>query len=180
MNKRRKLVIALCVNALTAPLVTFAQQQPAKPFVQEASKEASAAGLFVAHSQDNPSRLWAGLDATVEETQRDGRVSIFKIHIHAGGRGANAGRFFICTMLSLAKQRGYVSYMNADPVDGRHVVIFLEKYDEDVQAIIDSGYREYEFYGRRGAKKKAVQLAVWERLNAEEVAQLEQLCAAAR
>ena len=128
-------------------------------------KVCSSAGLFVARSQDNPGRLWAGLDATVEETQRDGRVSIFKIHIHAGGRGANAGRFFICTMFSLAKQRGYVSYRNADPIDGNLVVIFLEKYDEDVQAIIDSGYREYKFFRPMVAK---------------EVAQLEQLCAAAR
>jgi hypothetical protein len=127
--------------------------------------DSKAGELFVAHSRDNPSRLWAGLDATVEETQRDGRVSTFKIHIHAGGRGANAGRFFICTMFSLAKQRGYVSYMNANPIDGRHVVIFLEKYDEDIQAIIDGGYREYEFFRRPGAK---------------EVAQLEQLCAAAK
>lgn len=180
MNNRRKLIVALGAGVLAASLVTFAQQQPANPSVQEDSKRDSAAGLFVARSQDKPSRLWAGLDATVEETQRDGKVSIFKNHIHAGATAANYGRFFICTMFSLAKQRGYVSYMNADPIDGRHVVIFLEKYDEDVQAIIDSGYREYEFYGRRGAKKKAVQLAVSERLNAEEVAQLEQLCAAAR
>ena len=165
MKNRRKLIVALGAGVLAAPLVTFAQQQPAKPSVQEASKRGSAAGLFVAHSRDNPSRLWAGLDATVEETQRDGRVSIFKDHIHAGGTAGNAGRFFICTMFSLAKQRGYVSYMNANPIDGRLVVIFLEKYDEDIQAIIDSGYREYEFFRRLGAK---------------EVAQLEQLCAAAK
>lgn len=141
------------------------QQQSAKPSVQEASKRGSAAGLFVARSQDNPSPLWTGLDATVEETHKDGRVSIFKIHEHAGRTPGNAGRFFICTMFSLAKQRGYISYRNANPIDGRHVVIFLEKYDEDIQAIIDNGYREYEFFGHLGAK---------------EVARLEQMCALAR
>ena len=124
--------------------------------------DAKADERFVAHSRDNPSQLWAGLDATVEETQRDGRVSIFKIHIHAGGTAGNAGRFFICTVLSLAKQRGYVFYSNAKPIDGRHVVILLKEYDEDIQAIIDSGYREYEFFERAGAKA---------------VALLEQLCA---
>ncbi len=119
--------------------------------------------LFVANSRDNPSRLWAGLDATVEETQRDGRVSIFKVHRRGGGEAA-AGRFFICTVLLLAKQRGYVSYSNAKPIDGRSVVIFLKEHDEDILALIDSGYREYEFF---------------ERVGAEGWATLEKLCAAA-
>jgi len=132
------------------------QQQAAKRSVQEASKGGSTAGLFVARSRDNPAPLWAGLDATVEEIQKDGRVSIFKMHEHAGVSPGNAGRFFICMMFSLAKQRGYVSYMNANPIDGRLVVIFLREYDEDVQAIIDNGYREYEFFGRLGAKEVAL------------------------
>jgi hypothetical protein len=119
--------------------------------------------LFVAHAQENPNRLWAGLDATVEETQRDGRVSIFKVHRRGGGEAA-AGRFFICTVLLLAKQRGYVSYSNAKPIAGRSVVIFLKKHDEDIHSLIDSGYREYEFF---------------ERIGAEGFAMLEQLCAAA-
>lgn len=120
--------------------------------------------LFVANSRDNPSRLWAGLDATVEETQRDGRVSIFRVHDGGGSGVGAAGRFFVCTVLLLAKQRGYVSYSNAKPIDGRSVVIFLKEHDEDIQALIDSGYREYEFF---------------ERVGAEGWATLEKLCAAA-
>ncbi|MCH8096889.1 MAG: hypothetical protein IID53_07405 [Proteobacteria bacterium] len=75
-----------------------------------------------------------------------------------------AGRFFVCTVLLLAKQRGYVSYSNTNPIDGRSVVIFLKEHDEDIQALIDSGYREYEFF---------------ERVGAEGWATLEKLCAAA-
>ena len=120
--------------------------------------------LFVAHSRDNPSPLWADLDATVEETQRDGRVSIFKVHRHRRVVGAADGRFFICTVLLLAKQRGYVNFSNAEPIDGRSVVIFLKEHDEDVQGLIDSEYREYEFF---------------ERVDAEGFALLEQLCVTA-
>ena len=120
--------------------------------------------LFVAHSRDNPSVLWHhGLDATLEETQRDGRVSIFKLHKRRGTEGAE-GRFFICTVLSLAKQRGYVNYSIAELIAGRIVVIFLKEHDEDIQAIIDSGYREYEFGERAGA---------------EDIAMIEEMCAAA-
>ncbi len=67
-------------------------------------------------------------------------------------------------MMSLAKQRGYVNYSIAETIDGRDVVIFLKEHDEDIQAIIDSGYREYEFSERAGA---------------EVIATLEELCAAA-
>ena len=126
--------------------------------------DAKADELFVAHSRDTPSRLWADLDATVEETQRDGRVSIFKIHKHRRVVGAADGRFFNCTVLLLAKQRGYVNFSNAEPIDGRHVVIFLKEHDEDVQGLIDSEYREYEFF---------------ERVDAEGFALLEQLCVTA-
>ena len=126
--------------------------------------DAKADELFVAHSRDNPSVWWHhGLDATFEETQRDGRVSIFKLHKRRGTEGA-AGRFFICTVLSLAKKRGYVNYSIAETIDGRDVVIFLKEHDEDIQAIIDSGYREYEFDERAGAA---------------DIAMVEEMCAAA-
>ena len=127
--------------------------------------DAKGVELFVAHSRDNPSGLWAGLDATVKETQRNGRVSIFKINKHKRGGGIGAeGRFFICTVLLLAKQRGYVGYSNAKPIDGHIVVIFLNEYDEDIQALIESGYREYEFF---------------KRVDSEGFAMLEKVCAKA-
>ncbi len=91
-------------------------------------------------------------------------MSILKIPRNEGGGAGAVGRFFICTVLLLAKQRGYVSFSNAEPIDGRSVVIFLKEHDEDVQGLIDSGYREYEFF---------------ERVDAEQFALLEQLCVAA-
>ena len=118
--------------------------------------------LFVIHSRDHPSSFWVGIDVTIEETQRDGRVSIFIIHRN-DGRGAT-GRFFMCTMITQAKKRGYVNISNAKPIDGRSVVIFLKEHDEDIQALIESGYREYEFF---------------ERVGADVFAMLEQRCAAA-
>ncbi len=68
-------------------------------------------------------------------------------------------------MLSLARQRGYVYFLSAKGF-GEHnnAVIFLKELDEDIQALIDSGYREYEFP---------------ERADAEEAAFVEQMCAAA-
>lgn len=64
--------------------------------------------------------------------------------------------------MTQAKKRGYVNLSNAEPIDGRSVVIFLKEHDEDIRALIDSGYREYEFF---------------ERPDADQFASLERLCA---
>ena len=126
---RRLLPTILCLALWPIPVLSQAQDNPE---------------LVIAHSRDRPSSLWSGLDATVEEIERDGRVSIFKLHERRGTKGAG-GRFFICTMVFLTKRRGYVHYINGESDDGRTVVIFLKEHDEDIQAIIDDGYSEYKF-----------------------------------
>ena len=113
--------------------------------------QAQSPKSFVAHSRDYPGHgFWPGLDATVTETQRDGRLSILSIIERKGPRGYAAGaRFLWCVSYWLADERGFanfkvstpIDYVDSPPTQDKDMeyvfaIVLLESPDEDVDKLL--------------------------------------------
>ncbi|MBC2705564.1 tetratricopeptide repeat protein [Desulfobacula sp.] len=96
-------------------------------------------------SVDYPNQLWIGLDATVNEIHRDGRISLFKISEEKGTQGAGAmARFLACCITYLANQRGYKYFVSGlEDLDSRILVVFLKKKEEDIKKLLGKEYSSY-------------------------------------
>ena len=108
--------------------------------------------LFTARSLDYPDHpLWPGLDATINEIQRDARSSLFRITQRKGIEGAGAmTRFFFCSVSSLAEQQNFGYWVNSDAVDDYAemyiLVAFLKTKGESVREVVGHQYDRYRFF----------------------------------
>lgn len=108
--------------------------------------------LFTARSLDYPDHpYWLGLDATINEIQRDGRSSLFRITQRKGIEGAGAmTRFFFCSVSSMAEQHNFGYWVNSDAVDDYAemyiLAAFLKTKGESVREVVGHQYDRYRFF----------------------------------
>lgn len=112
-----------------------------------AQESANSSPPFVIHSRDYPNPLWPGLDATITEIDSDDRSSLFSVDERDGNQGAGAiGRFFLCTVIHVANQRGANYFANSNKVNGTILAVYLNSIDDDIEEIVKPKFEKYELY----------------------------------
>lgn len=89
------------------------------------------AGLFTTDSKQYGS---AKMDIVIRETERRPRSSLVEIKINKTGSSVGSSFFLLCSLRSLALERGYPRYIaKAEdyPIRGTWLVTFLTRSDDD-------------------------------------------------
>lgn len=109
-----KTALSVCLLALLLPTATSA-----------------GAGLFTADSKQSGS---ARMDIVIRETERRPRSSLVEITVRKVGSSVGSSFFLLCSLRSLARERGYPRYIAKSedfPVRGTWLVTFLTRSDDD-------------------------------------------------
>ena len=92
---------------------------------------AAGAGLFKVDSKQYGS---AKMDIVIRETERRPRSSLVEITINNVGSSVGSSFFLLCSLRSLARERGYPRYIaKAEnfPAQGTWLIAFLSRTDDD-------------------------------------------------
>lgn len=96
---------------------------------------AAGAGLFTSDSKQFGT---AKMDIVIRETERRPRSSLVEITIKKVGSSVGSSFFLLCSLRSLARERGYTRYIaKAEdfPARGTWLIAFLDGQDDDPRQV---------------------------------------------